>query len=290
MSIGISFPAANQTADFTFRIGLPQLEQGTFATSALKTANAGVAPRAAEFGPVSGAAFAAFWNQPQGTLQAVFASMPPFGALTRSVVASNADGTSYISLSRRPTTNMSRYSIADAGVDQTQVDIAQMPLSVFSNVVGAYALNNCAGAADGVLGADPDGLATIPVVDRLHIGSNGSADFLNGWIKSIRYWNTRLTDTQLQALSAGGGVRNGGLLYNSDGALVVANGGAIFGYAQGGLPVNSDGALCVAYGGTPARFLAGIPFDAAGRVCMVAPVPPVELEAFDISFDDPAFG
>jgi hypothetical protein len=134
----------------------------------------------------------------------------------------------------------------------------------------------------------------MPVgLDRFVIGNSQSGlGQLGGRIKSLRYWNTRLIDAQVQALAlpvAGGAVSVGGLIYTAAGSLVVANGGLIAGYAPGGLPVTVDGALCVAYGGAPVVFVAGIPFDASGRVCLVAPVAPVVLHAFHTGFDLQAF-
>jgi len=76
----------------------------------------------------------------------------------------------------------------------------------------------------------------------------------------------------LQVVTSGGAYSSGGLLYDAADNLVVANGGVIAGYATGGMPVNAAGALCVAYGGIPVSFVAGIPLDAAGRVCITAPV------------------
>ena len=295
-------PAAGSlTLTVTGSVQWLQVEAGASATTIIKTTGAATT-RSADNAVVTGAAFSAFWNQAQGTVQ-VEGRVPVFGASTTNalfaagnpalafgvrdvIVASFSGGNS-----GRPSTSFTLGGVTQANLLVPLFMTAGAPV----NHVNSWAANSFNEYANSVA-APEDLLGTVPPTVGLSIGSltqawSGATNQLNSTIKSFRYWNTALTPAQLQALSSSsGGTRNGGLLYNNDGALVVADGGAIFGYVQGGLPVTSDGALCVAYGGAPVRFLAGIPFDAAWRVCLVAPVPPVELEAFDISFEDPAFG
>lgn len=76
----------------------------------------------------------------------------------------------------------------------------------------------------------------------------------------------------LVVATTGGVVYSGGLNYTAAGAVVMINGGVIAGYVPGGFPVDVADKLVVVFGGTPAFWNAGIPFDASGRVCVVAPV------------------
>jgi hypothetical protein len=65
----------------------------------------------------------------------------------------------------------------------------------------AYAENDVAVSRNGTLGTDNS--VALPVVSNLFIGSGGSSfGFLNGHLKSIRYWPRRLTNAQLQELTA----------------------------------------------------------------------------------------
>jgi hypothetical protein len=65
----------------------------------------------------------------------------------------------------------------------------------------AYAANSVQTAARGVASAE-DTSATIPVVDRLQIGRVGNYGYSPGHIRSIRYYPKRLSNTEIQALTA----------------------------------------------------------------------------------------
>jgi hypothetical protein len=285
-------PAAGSlTLTVTGSVQWLQVEAGAFASSIIKTAGAAVT-RNQDNLALLGASFSAFWNVAEGTVQAIGTSNSvTAGQFPRLFTAQDNVAANVVGVSRFVDQNAARSSVITASVAQAAFNLGPMPAGVRVNTTLAYKVNDFAGSADGGA-AVVDTAGTVPVVDRLYFGSvSGTSSLLDGWLEHLRYWNTRLPNAQLAAVSSGAGpFFNGGLLYSADGSLVVANGGAIANYVQGGLPVTAAGALCVAYGGVPVTFQAGIPFDAAGRVCMVAPVPPVELEAFDISFEDPAFG
>lgn len=59
-------------------------------------------------------------------------------------------------------------------------------------------------AVDGVLGT-PDTDVLVETYNRMAIGRSSAshASFLNGWVKKIAYYDTRLSDSTLEALSAG---------------------------------------------------------------------------------------
>ena len=66
---------------------------------------------------------------------------------------------------------------------------------------GAYATDNFAAVINGgTVGTDTSG--TVPSVDRLSIGGLNGFSQIAGHIRSIRYYPTRLTNAQLQALTA----------------------------------------------------------------------------------------
>jgi hypothetical protein len=74
-----------------------------------------------------------------------------------------------------------------------------------------------------------------------------------------------------------------GIGYDNAGAICVLSAPAA-GFA-GGLPVTAIGQLCVSYDQTPVTWVAGIPLDASGLVCLATPVPPLDLSGFDSGFD-----
>ena len=74
----------------------------------------------------------------------------------------------------------------------------------------------------------------------------------------------------------------GGLPYTAQNAIVTDDAGAIVAW-EGGLPVTAVG-LAIGIDALPVTWVAGIPISAAGRVCVAAPTPPVDLSAFDNGF------
>lgn len=75
-------------------------------------------------------------------------------------------------------------------------------------------------------------------------------------------------------------VHGGG--YDDAGALCVVTAAAD--HYLAGLPYAVDGALCVSFDQTPATWVAGIPLDAAGRVCCATPTTPIDLSPFSSGF------
>jgi hypothetical protein len=75
-----------------------------------------------------------------------------------------------------------------------------------------------------------------------------------------------------------------GIGYTEEGAVCVTIGGGDTEYT-GGLPVEPDGLLLVSFDQAVASWVAGIPLDAAGKVCLASPVPPFDLSGFDSGFD-----
>jgi hypothetical protein len=68
--------------------------------------------------------------------------------------------------------------------------------------IGVYKVNDFAGVANaGTVQTDTSG--NLPVVNQLGIGNNTySGGYLNGTIKKLAYYPTRVTDANLQALTS----------------------------------------------------------------------------------------
>ena len=85
------------------------------------------------------------------------------------------------------------------------MEITASPLVVnvpFKMAVAAQA-NNGNFSFNGSIGTT-DTTITMPAVDRLSIGAGfvGAGEYINGHIRQIAYYNTRLPNTTLQALTA----------------------------------------------------------------------------------------
>jgi len=185
--------------DITLRIGLPQMELGTFATSVIPTTTMQLT-RERDVAVMTGAAFSNWFNASEGTFVASATTMST--ASRRGVyAASDGSGTNNNRIYFSVTTEASNY-IETSGTEQADVIIAGAisANTVFKDAF-AYRENDISAAANGVLGT-PDTSATLPVVSELRLGTRSDGNIrLNGHLRNITYYPTRLTDAQLQALS-----------------------------------------------------------------------------------------
>ena len=178
--------------DFTLRIACPQLELGAFATSPILTYGA-AATRAADtvnaLGIAAGSA---------GTLIAdAFVAQNTGGG--QGMVSLNAG-----SAANRIDIRGNGSSLVGAGsVSQASLNVAPITGGSVQRYAVAYALNDFALVKSG--GApSTDASGTLPVTDRLTFGDvdGGGIAPLNGWIVRARHATRRMTNAQLQALTA----------------------------------------------------------------------------------------
>lgn len=78
-----------------------------------------------------------------------------------------------------------------------------LPLSTAAKLAYAYQANDFAAVVNGGT-VSTDTLGAVPTaLTRIHIGcSQGGNDALNGTVKRFRFYNTRLTNAQLQSLTS----------------------------------------------------------------------------------------
>jgi len=188
----------------TIRFSCPQVEAGAFATSYIPTVASQVT-RAADSASMIGNNFARWFNQTAGT----FYFDSTFNGTTASLQRlgiSVSDGTT----SNRITSVLSsgtviRNIISVGGA--AQADMNSTVASTFNtsnkNAV-AYAVNDFATTANG-LTPQTDTSGAVPVVNQAWFGQSeagGSTLMLNGTIKRIAYYNRRLSNTELQAITS----------------------------------------------------------------------------------------
>jgi hypothetical protein len=195
--------AVVSTGDGTSGIFLwgAQLEAGSFATSYIPTV-ASTVTRSADVATMTGTNFSSWYNQSEGTLL-VEATVP--------TDVDSAVGNYYLSASDGTIANQ----ILLAEVNGTTGQIQTSSVLEFSNKVGveptgivkaalAYKTNDVILCVGGTLGTLDTSVA-LPTVNRLSIGirgDNNASTPLNGHIRQIAYYNTRLTNATLQALTA----------------------------------------------------------------------------------------
>jgi hypothetical protein len=196
-----------------------QAENGAFATSYIPTV-ASTVTRTVDNTSIVAPNFAPWYNQSAGTLvvSATGYNAPtvaqggtsPTAASLYAAAAGNSFAT--IAISRRdsvstPVLNSpTAYVISDSGV--TGIDIQQSSVSwAGATVSAAFAWSGSTDAAFTANGAAvvTDSSYTLPTSDSLQIGRWGSENVTGYWsghIRSIRYFPVRLSNAQLQALTA----------------------------------------------------------------------------------------
>lgn len=171
-----------------------QLEASEFATSYIPTTTLAVT-RNADQASMTGANFSDWYNAGSGAIlarsrQSVITGTRP------SIYISDGTADNIIAL-RGNAANPELY--IKATTDQAQIDAGTLVANTSYGLAGAWNTDNCAAAINGAAPVT-DTSATIPTVDRMLIGSDGT-DYLNGNIEKISYWPQRITNPETQAFS-----------------------------------------------------------------------------------------
>ena len=178
-----------------------QLEAGGFPTSYITTV-ASTVTRARDQCSIVAPMFAPWYNQSEGTLLIEALLSPNVDAGSGNYYAAISDGTSANAINIVDSSGTVS-QVVTGGVTQFNQTVGAEPTGILKAAL-AYASNNTVSSANGAIGTT-DTSVTLPTVTSLLIGIRGDASgstSLNGHIRSIRYYPVRLSDTQLQALTA----------------------------------------------------------------------------------------
>lgn len=200
----LRFAIADATAiDITLRIGLPQLEQGAFATSVIPTTTTALT-RNADVASMTGTNFSSWYNASEGTVFCQGIGVNNVAAGTRRYFEINNNTPDERLLAGYGFTTACRYLVSDGGATQADIGVTTTTGGALVKFAGAYKTNDFQQASNGTLGtADTSG--TLPTVDRMFIGqaeTTAAATMLNGYIQRISYYPVRLPNSTLQALTA----------------------------------------------------------------------------------------
>ena len=199
-SIEFSF-ASGVAIDITLRIGLPQLEQGTFATSVIPTTTATVT-RAADVASITGSNFSSWYNQTEGT---VFAECSALLNTSQGICIfrDSASATTNTRL-RKNSGNLYSGVLRDAGGTKDITVTPSPALTAGQNIKMALAFktNNCAFTGGG---QNPGTQNTFTLASMNTFDINGSIGVgesaANTTIKRLTYWPTRLSNTTIQQIT-----------------------------------------------------------------------------------------
>ena len=204
--IGLGVTAA-APVDITIRIGLPQLELGSFVTSVIPT-NLAAATR--NFDNADITSISSWFNASEGTLygQTIFDHLLPLsGSGAFPGIFHIADGTvnnRIVLTAYNPSATNNHYgTVITAGVDQGSLGTnAFAPNTLVKGAFAykandtAYCANNSAAVTDNTVTL-PTGLNIANLGGTLSVGANK----LNGWLQRVKYYPTRLSNAVLQRIT-----------------------------------------------------------------------------------------
>jgi len=176
-----------------------QLEEGSFASSLIPTNGTSVT-RGADNAGIKGTNFTDFYNATEGTL--VSEHMGAGNDTVSPYIALLSDGTNSERIILMSDFAGYQVVVVNAGSNQAILDGGTPILNAKNKNATAFKKDDFALSLNGGTVAT-DNSGNISVVDQLWIGSrNGADSYMNNTIQSIKYYNKRLPNAQLQGLTA----------------------------------------------------------------------------------------
>jgi hypothetical protein len=195
----LGFNNTVDTVDITLRIGLPQLEFGAFATSVIPTDNTAPLGKTREKDVASVNTLSPWYNATAGTLYAEWVARLGFDQQAFGLV-NVGDG---VRVRKRST---DQYGLAVR--DPTNQDLALNASPAITEgqiikVAGAYAINDLALSGGGQSPATGPTYSGVTATTVFIGGSvSAGATYVNGHIRRICYYPRRLSNADLQAITA----------------------------------------------------------------------------------------
>ena len=166
-----------------------QLEAGAFPTSYIPTTTAAVT-RAADVAQITGTNFSSWYRQDEGAFYGEATGLGGGGTITVQAAADAAERIQFVN-----------------GTGQTAVIASGAAQAIFGSPgtnkqAFAFKTNDFAQKRVGVI-LETDSSGTLPIVNMATIGryNFGGQDSLNGTIRRLVYWNQRLPNSTLQAIT-----------------------------------------------------------------------------------------
>jgi len=173
----------------------------SFATSYIPTEGSTVT-RAADVASITGSNFSSWYRQDEGTIYHLY---KPFGVASGRRIFSLDDGTGdnrYLGAASNGSGSSGNYiEITSGGAGQGFLGTGDAYTETQQSGAFAYILNN-AGFSKNGLTASLDSSVLIPTINTLNIGSDfNNTAVLNGTIRRLTYWPTRLGNDTLQTIT-----------------------------------------------------------------------------------------
>jgi hypothetical protein len=190
--------ASGVAIDITLRIGLPQLELGSFATSVIPTTTTALT-RAADVASVN--TLSPWYNASAGSFYVEATVAPGLSAFPNTIAVN--DGTVNNRIISYLFTNGFYSSITTGGASQGTGGLVTPPtVGAASKFAFAYATNRLQGAANGAAGTE-DTTVTLPSgLNIMRIGAvSATTNFYNSHIQRITYYPRSLSQAELISIT-----------------------------------------------------------------------------------------
>ena len=172
-----------------------QNEAGSFPTSYIPTSGS-TATRSADVASMTGTNFSSWYNQSEGTVLSQY-----LGGLSNTQTAVGIDdNTSSNQLNLYGDNGTGYCTVVTGGAVVANLTLGTLLSSTSNKICVAYKANDFASLINsGNVLTDTSG--ALPVVSQLRIGNSQGGSRLTGTISRLTYYDRRLTDAQLQALT-----------------------------------------------------------------------------------------
>lgn len=182
-----------------------QLELGSFATSYIPNDAVSQNIRYADVATMTGTNFSDWYNQSEGAIAIEAFSQVDLitGKFANAYwISDGTQNNKYecVASASYGATGWGNFSVKENNISQASVSGSGVK-GQFNKFCATYKANSFAGSANGTFNSE-DTAGTIPTVDRLYLGGSSSVNnYLNGWIKSFRYWPQRIINAETTAFS-----------------------------------------------------------------------------------------
>ena len=171
-----------------------------FAITPIPTTSAAVT-RTADSITVTSSSFTGIHSATAGTLYAEFNLLAATG--TQPIVSLD-DNTANERIEMYVSGTDLKFKVVDGGATQCDITIGTVAAGTFYKAAVAWQANDFTGCLSGTLAASPDTSGTLPTVDRMRIGSDQAGNVQNGHQKRTARFLERLTNAELQTITASG--------------------------------------------------------------------------------------
>ena len=198
----IIYPACAGDGDLTVTSGVSemllwgaQLEVNPYASSYIRTTSAAVV-RQKDSISMTGTDFSDWYNASEGTFVAEFETQQLGNDLF------SANDTTANEAIRSTAGTASHLVVVDGGATQADIDAGTVSVNTVTKLAAAYKANDFASCINGG-SVVTDTSGTVPTVTQLLLGQTvGSNNLLQGHLRKLVYYPRRLSNSQLQILTA----------------------------------------------------------------------------------------